>query len=237
MSIQIDPHTHTIASGHAYNTMKEMATAAAEKGIAYLGITDHGPSFPGSVTHIHFNNLRAVSRNAYGVQLLLGVEANIVDTNGTLDLPDEILRQLDLVLFGMHTQCYHAHQERDINTQAVIAAMRNPYTMMIVHPDDGKFPVHAEEIVRAAVENRVLIELNNCSLIPNSYRLNGRENSQELLRYCEKYGAPVMMSSDAHADTSIGDVALSQALVEELGFPKELILNNQPERFLSYLNR
>lgn len=237
VNIRIDPHTHTIASGHAYNTIREMALSAAAKGIEYLGITDHGPAVLGSPVPLYFNNLRAVDRTAYGVRLLMGVEANITDSEGTLDLPDALLEKLDLVLFGMHVNCYEPNEDRDANTRAAILAMRNPRTMQIVHPDDGKYPIHAEELVKAAVEHRVIIELNNCSMIEDSYRLNGRENSREILKYCEKYGAEIIMSSDAHFETGVGDVALSEALAKEIGFPEALILNNQPERFFTYLNR
>ena len=56
----LDVHTHTLASGHAYNTMWEMAQEAAKKGLQLLGITDHAPQMPGSSHEYYFSNLRAV---------------------------------------------------------------------------------------------------------------------------------------------------------------------------------
>ena len=82
----MDLHTHTIASGHAYNSLREMAKGAAEKGLEVLGITEHGPKMPGSCHRIYFQNLKTVPRELYGVQLLLGAEVNIMDTDGTIDL-------------------------------------------------------------------------------------------------------------------------------------------------------
>ena len=70
----IDTHTHTIASGHAYNTILEMAKAASEKGIKILGITDHSKAMPDASGDFYFMNLKAMDREAYGVELLLGVE-------------------------------------------------------------------------------------------------------------------------------------------------------------------
>ena len=57
----LDLHTHTLASGHAYNTLMEMARAASEKGLRYLGITEHAPSIPGSCDPIYFRNLQYFS--------------------------------------------------------------------------------------------------------------------------------------------------------------------------------
>ena len=74
-----DLHTHTIASGHAYNSIREMAKSASEKGLEVLGITEHAPKMPGTCHRIYFQNLKVVPREMYGVQLLIGAEVNILD--------------------------------------------------------------------------------------------------------------------------------------------------------------
>ena len=76
-----DLHTHTIASGHAYSTIKEMAIAAEEKGIRLLGITEHSKGMPGSCQDIYFSNLRVVDRKIGEVELAMGVELNIIVRN------------------------------------------------------------------------------------------------------------------------------------------------------------
>ena len=81
MKTLFDPHTHTIASGHAYSTLQEMAHAAAEKGIQVLGITEHAPGIPGTCDPIYFRNLHVVPREMYGVRLLLGVEGGTAAQN------------------------------------------------------------------------------------------------------------------------------------------------------------
>ena len=60
MNIEIDTHTHTLASGHAYNTLREMAAMAAEKGLKGLAITEHSPMMPGPCHFFYFQNLRVV---------------------------------------------------------------------------------------------------------------------------------------------------------------------------------
>ena len=72
--ILIDAHTHSVASGHAYSSIQEMAQAAAEKGLQVLGITEHGPSIPGTCPLIYFKNMFVVPRMMYGVRLLMGCD-------------------------------------------------------------------------------------------------------------------------------------------------------------------
>lgn len=76
MNFVLDTHTHTVASGHAYCTIREMAKAASEKGLELLGITEHGPMMPGSCHEFYFSNIRVVDRELYGVEILFGVELN-----------------------------------------------------------------------------------------------------------------------------------------------------------------
>ena len=73
----LDLHTHTLVSGHAYCSLREMAKAAADKGLEVLGITEHAPAMPGTCHKYYFENLKIVPREMYGIQLLLGSEVNI----------------------------------------------------------------------------------------------------------------------------------------------------------------
>ena len=68
----MDLHTHTVASGHAYNTIYEMARSASEKGLALLGITDHGPAMKSAVPANYFNNFKMLPRELYGIKLMFG---------------------------------------------------------------------------------------------------------------------------------------------------------------------
>ena len=148
----LDLHTHTLASGHAYNTLMEMARAASEKGLRYLGITEHAPSIPGSCDPIYFRNLHVVPRELFGVKLLLGAELNILDTHGTLDLDEWYYEHcLDLRIAGIHRQCWQGGTAEE-NTQGMIAAIRNPYVNIISHPGDGTAELLFEPIVLAAKE-------------------------------------------------------------------------------------
>ena len=117
--ILVDAHTHTVASGHAYSSLQEMVKAAADKGLEVLGITEHGPSVPGTCPLVYFRNMFVVPRKMYGVQLLMGCEVNILDNNGGLDLTEEYLDRLDIVIAGIHTAWYQGGT-KDENTEGLI---------------------------------------------------------------------------------------------------------------------
>ncbi len=232
MKFELDVHTHTIASGHAYGTITEMARAASKKGLKILGITEHAHNMPGTCDDLYFVNLRVVPREMYGVKLMLGAELNIMDYEGTIDLPDRILERLDLRIASIHGNLYPVGT-RQQNTAAVINAMKNPKIDIIGHPDDSNCPLDYEQLVQASREYHTLLEINNNSL-RSPTRKNVKENILSILKMCEKYEVPVIMNSDAHYMTDVANADHSMPAVQEAGFPRELILNYYAERFEVY---
>lgn len=87
MKLLVDLHTHTVASGHAYSTITENAQAASNRGLKLLGMIEHGPSMPGAPDLYHFGNLSILPEELFGVKILPGVEANIINYEGELDMP------------------------------------------------------------------------------------------------------------------------------------------------------
>ncbi len=232
----IDMHTHTVASGHAFNTIREMTQAAANKGLELLGITEHAPLMPGSCHEFYFSNLKILDRSAYDVPVLFGVELNILDKEGHIDLAERHLQELDYAIASLHPPCIPFMSEAE-TTSAVISAMRNPYVQIIGHPDDSRFPLNYDEIVSAAAEYHVFLEVNNASLAPTGFRVGARENYFRMLEYCKKYKCPVILSSDAHADTLVGEHGYAAAVLDECNFPEELVVNTSAEAFLTFLNK
>ena len=152
----------------------------------------------------------------------------------SLDLPDDIMKYLDYCIAGMHPPCFPP-KSREENTKAYIRAMENPYIRIIAHPDDEKYPVDYDRLIEAAMDFHVLLEINNSSLSPKGYRGNTKENDKAILRLCHKYRYPVILSSDSHGCASIGDFSYALALIREVGFPQELILNRSMEAFLRFI--
>ena len=218
MKTLLDVHTHTVASGHAFSTLQEMAAAASEKGLKLLGITEHVPGMPGTCSPIYFRNLHVVPRRIYGVELLLGAELNIIDYKGTIDLGEEYFPMLDIRIAGIHSLCYKPGTVEQ-NTEAMIGAIRNPHVHIISHPGD------------------TLLEINNSSLNPVRKKLTARDNNLTILRLCKKYEVPVILGSDAHISFDIARYDHIYELLQETRFPEELILNDKVEAFKKFIGR
>lgn len=235
MKYVLDIHSHTIASGHAYSTIKEMVEAAKERNLELLAITEHGSSMEGSCPEIYFANLRVVRREMMGVRLLLGSELNIMDYEGHLDMNEYTYKNLDITIASMHIGCIKPGT-REQNTNAFIEAMKNPYVNIIGHPDDMRYPVDYESLVKAAREHHVLLELNNSSLNPGGFRKNSDENDITMLKLCKKYDIPIVMGSDAHVADDVANFFYAQKIIDQTGFPEELIINTSVDKLMEYLN-
>lgn len=235
MNYEFDLHTHTTASGHAYSSIREMAASAAKNGLKLLGITEHAPAMPGTCHEFYFQNYRVFDRNAYDVPILFGAELNILDENGSVDLPLELVETLDIAIASIHPPCVRFMNERE-TTQTYIAIMQNPHIQIIGHPDDGRYPINYDELARAAKETHTLLEVNNSSLRPDSYRPNARENYKKMLDACVKHGAEIVMDSDAHIDYDVANHTYSAPLIEELQFPESLIVNTDVNKLTKYFS-
>lgn len=227
-----DLHIHTIASGHAYSTIAEIAQEAARRGLELVGMTDHGPALPGGPHPYHFSALRFLPEYLHGVRVLRGIEANILDP-GRLDLDDLILKRLDLVMAGFHEDCgYHSRGVSE-NTRVLLAVMEHPKVKVIAHPGNPNFPVDYRIVVQKSSETGTALEINNSSFVIS--RKGSAGNCREIIRLCAELGAPVTVGSDAHIAQGIGefDAALKELL--EGGVRWEQIVNRNGETTLRFL--
>lgn len=236
MKFIADTHAHTLVSGHAYSTIREMAAAAAAKGLQVLALTEHAPKMPGTCHFFYFQNLDVVPREMNGLRLLLGAELNILDSDGTVDLPEKLCKDLDIVIASIHPPCFKVDSTMEEVTRAYVEAMKKPYVNIIGHPDDGRFPIDYEILVKTAKETKTLLELNNSSLRPQSFRQGARENILKMLDLCKQYEVPVTTGSDAHVDVDAGNFCNMEELLEHCSFPEELIVTTDFEKLKPYLN-
>ncbi len=231
----LDSHTHTLASGHAFSTINDMIAAAEKKGLSLLAITEHAPEMPGSCQLMYFQNLRVMPRQFGNLKVLFGVELNILNRYGDVDLPEETYAALDVAIASIHPPCYH-EEDPEAHLEAYLNVMKKPFINIIGHPDDGRFPLDYRRLVEGAKESGKLLEVNSSSLAPNAYRQNARENYRELLRWCKEYEAPVIVDSDAHADSYVGEHTRAWEMLGDEKFPDELIVNGDLEKYFSYIN-
>jgi len=236
MDFLFDLHTHTIASGHAYSTLKENMEEAAAKGLLAYGFSDHSEAVPGSCKNIYFMNFKVIPRRFKDVLILRGVEANIIDFKGNLDIDNNVLGRLDYVIASLHTICINPGTLQE-NMDAYFGAMSNRFVKIIGHPDDGRYPIDHDELAKEANKRGIVLELNNSSLNPDSARQNGRENAIKMLEAARKYGTNVICNTDSHYADSVGDFRNCDILLREMDFPQELILNNSMEKLKLVLNK
>lgn len=236
MKYTIDTHTHTLVSGHAYNTIDECAAYAANIGVTHLAITDHAPKMPGSAGILYFSNMKIIPREKFGVKLYMGCEVNIMNFDGDIDLSEYGLKGCDVVIASLHIPCIKPGSKEQ-NTNALIKAMDNPYVNIIGHPDDSRYPVDYDQLVRAAKEKHVLLEINNTSLNPDGPRKGAFDNDVIMLNLCKKLGVSISVGSDAHIKEDICRFDRAYKVIEETDFPEELIVNSDYRLYESYIGR
>lgn len=163
-----DVHTHSIASGHGTTcTVSDMAKAASKKGLKLLGITDHGPGTLAAGTSSYFRSLSYSPKKRFEIELLFGVELNILDVDGHVDLSDKLLDKLDYAIASMHAQNYKSGSVKE-NTSAYLNAMKHPCVKILGHCDNPHFPADYETLAVAAKEFGVIFEINEASLAPTA---------------------------------------------------------------------
>ncbi len=225
----IDLHTHTVASGHAYSTLRENMEEAKNAGLKVLGMSDHAPMMPGTAPKNYFANFKVIPHEWNGLKIYCGIEANIHDEKGSIDVDESLLPKMDYIIASLHTPCIKNLGVAG-NTAALIGAVKNPWVTVIGHPDDSRYPIDADELAAAAAEYHTALEMNNGSLNPLSARQNGPENIRVVLEKCKKYGTMILMGTDSHICFEVGRFEAALKILEELDFPGEQVINFDLEK-------
>lgn len=231
MYSQVETHCHTVASGHAYSTVFENALYAKRNNMKGIAITDHAPAMPGGPHIWHFGNQAAIGSEIDGVRIYKGVEANIMDFEGNLDMTEEFLKKLDWVIASFHVPCCPPKSEED-HTQGYLKVLQNPYVDVLGHVGNDEFVFDYETVLKEVKRQNKVIEINNHSAVG---RPGSKKRCPMIAKLCKEYEIPVVVSTDAHYAASIGKVDWSMEVLESVGYPKENILNLDIDRFEQYL--
>lgn len=242
MALLADYHTHTKYSrkNHGKSTIEANVRAAYEKGLSQVAITDHG--FNQTSFGVRRQDMAQVkaeieqAKEMYPIDVLLGVEANLISSNGDIDIVPEDMENLDILLCGFHrivkasntreqyrfilknTLCEFFHhtskKQRIKNTNAYINAMRK-YNIDIITHLNHLCKVDVEKVARVAKETNTLIELNGKRL--------GMSDA-EILK-CYEIGCKFVINSDAHHCSRVGDCHLGLEAALRLRIPDSAIVN------------
>ena len=236
MEYILDVHCHTVLSGHAHSTLMENAKHASDIGLRFIGMADHGPGLPGGAHLYNFANLWSMPDFLHGVRIFKGVEANILNHEGHLDLPEKLLETMDFVIASLHRGVVTPTNKTE-HTRTMVNAMENKNMHILGHPGDKWFEIDVETVVKAAARTKTIIEVNNISLNPGSHRYQGDGIFVEILELCKKYRVPVLASSDAHICTNVGNLDAVKVLLEKVALPEELLLNTCEKKFLEAIDK
>lgn len=224
-------HIHSVASTHAYSTITEIAAAAAEQGLKAVAVTDHGCALPDAPHIWHFDNLRILPDVICGVRVYRGVEANVLNTAGEIDIPKYALDRLEWVVASMHVQTAKMSAPEEV-TEAWLNVAKNPYVDVIGHSGTPQYEFDYERVIPEFGRQGKIVEINNASFLMRKTSLS---HCQQIARLCKKYEVPVIVDSDAHYHALVGRVDRALRMLEELNFPQELIINLDYDRILRYM--
>ena len=231
---------------HGTGTVEDNVLAALDRGLAAVGITDHGPAHIGiGIAELGSLSLIKAQTEQYTrelpIKVLAGVEANIVDVDGTLDVPAKDLSRLDIRLAGLHWQVRprswkgagmllgnvllrrrgtraYRRRLRNINTKATVEAVRRSDLDILTHPG-LQADIDTAELARACAARGTAMEVS----------AGHQYVTPEYVNICLREGANMVLSSDAHRPDKVGDLDAAVRLVEAAGAPAERIVNVRPE--------
>ena len=233
MKLIADTHCHTIASSHAYSTILENVSYAKKKGLKYLAITDHTGVIPSSPDEWYFHNLQIIPKEIDGVNILKGIESNVLGPSGNVDIPKLYPKQrLNWVVASIHDNAWSGPSDIYSCSDAWINVSKNRLVNVIGHSGLKDFQYDYEEVIPIFRDNHKLVEINASSF---KVRPGCRENCKRIAEICKKTNTYVIVDSDAHIAPHVGRFDDAIELLKEIDFPENLIVNASIETFENYL--
>jgi DNA polymerase (family 10) len=234
--IRGDVHMHTTESDGA-NSIREMAEAAAARGLEYIAITDHSKNL--AMTNgmddkralAHAARIRKVSDEMEGrIRILAGIEVDIL-ADGSLDLEDSTLAQLDIVVASVHSGFAQSSEEV---TARVLRACENPYVQILGHPTGRKvlkrepYKVDVEQMLAAAARLGIAVEHNSAPARADLCDVH--------LRRAKELGCKIIVNTDAHSTDELDLLDYGIVQLRRAWLTAADLINTQPlDTFLKTL--
>nr|WP_312579669.1 PHP domain-containing protein [Sedimentibacter sp.] len=243
MKITSDYHIHSTYSknNHGKSTIEEIVKTSVDIGLKEIAITDHGPKHflygikKDKITEAK-NKVVEMRKKYPQIKILFGVEANILNLEGDIDVNDDLLNSCDIILCGYHSGVLFSSfydfwnfyvmnfigkfiksiREKQIekNTSAVVKALNKYNINILTHPGD-KIPVDIDKVAYTAEKRNTLLEINN-----HHQHLNPEE-----IKVAEKYDVHFVINSDSHIKDSIGGCLNAIEAAEKAGLDLSRIIN------------
>src|SRR3989442_9338949 len=222
-----DVHMHTVETD-GRKTIEEMAEAAIERGYKYMAITDHSKNlaFANGLDDKraleHIQRIREADKKIDGIKIFAGIEVDIL-ADGTLDLSDSVLEQMDIVIASVHS---HFNQTPLEMTDRLLKAIHNPNTSLIGHPTGrillrrDAYGFDLDAVLRAAAQKKVAMELN---AYPDRLDLCDRH-----LRRAKELGVKIVINTDSHHTTHMEKIRYGVVQARRAWLTKDDVLNTLP---------
>ena len=221
-------HSHSSWSTDARNTIEEMTLAAKARGHRFLCVTDHSHYLRDGRLEAQWEEIAAVNALVEPFRVLRGIEVNI-RADGSLDVADDVLRELDWVIASLHTSFDRNPTER------ILGAMDNPYVDCIGHLTGRRLlkregaAVEVERVVERAVESGTALEINS-----QADRLDMRDTHARL---AGEAGVRIPVTTDAHSVGALDFAELGVAQARRAWLTKEQVLNTRSWREIERLRK
>ena len=230
--INSDLHTHTVFS-HGKNEIEENVRTAIAKGLTTIAITDHGPGHPlfgvkREKIKVMREQIDKLNDKYKEINILLGIEANLMSLEGDTDIEDEHLQYYDILLMGFHKLGFYMKELPSFVVAPVFArekwaekfaysykkAMERYPIDIITHPDYG-IKVNMDLLSQFALENNVALEVNSSHM----------SMDMDAIKTASKMGVMLTVNSDAHDFTNVGNLNRGLIALERAQVPAQQILN------------
>lgn len=240
IKLYADYHTHTIYS-HGTGTIMDNVMAARSKGLTEIAITDHGiRHFTFGVKKSNIAKMRdeidRINENCEGIKVLLGMECNIISSDGDIDMNDEIRKYLDILLVGYHMMVrpkglkdtwniyglnyldkffsINTEKTKEKNTISIAKAIERHKIDIITHPG-ARIPIDTTYIAQIAAKAGTALEINSHSSAMTA----------EHVKAAAKYGVKFVIDSDAHRPEDVGRLDNGLKIAMEAGLESSQIIN------------
>ncbi|KMQ50115.1 putative hydrolase [Chitinispirillum alkaliphilum] len=228
--IEFDLHVHSLFSKCGLHTFLELIEQAHKLGMKGIAITDHGPALGGRLNSPFFERFCSPYSD---LKLLKGIECNVLNSEGEIDVPRDLLKFLDVVLLGIHPNIKPGENLGDCTDMLIAAMEKNPCIDIITHPNDPAYKVDYQSLAREAKKHGIAVELNNSKLM---YNRSSAEDVTKLIEACRDAGCYMAVNSDTHAIHELGCDDHVRGLLREANFRGELIVNRTEQSTLEFVN-
>ena len=207
--LEVDFHSHTVRSACGMCSALEMIAAARRKGVKGILISDHAPGLGGARGLALENALCGFRSFANrmpdeldGVRVFKGIEANVMDREGAIDVPLDLAVRLDLVLLGAHPYTPYPNGDPETNAAAMARAIeRHPWVDIVVHPRKRPYALAVAPLLPVVAERDIALEVNNGAMFHGA---STPEDVGEMIRLADNAGVRLSLAGDAHFVDELG---------------------------------